>query len=96
MTVTHAGTDVWSTHFKKVRKQSSNGEFTDICDGLVHCCTKQQKTDELVTVVDKAWNRARQCQLVCWRLLCYWCSWITLVKVFNYDDLQCSANVHSK
>jgi len=93
VTVTHAGTDVGSTYFKEVWTQSSNGEFTDIRDGLVHCRTKQQKADELVAVVDKARNRARQCQLICRRLLCYW---IMLVKVFHYDDLQCSANVHSK
>ena len=90
VTITHAGSDIGSTHFKEVRTKSSNREFNDIHNGLVHCRTKQQKADELVAVVNTALNRARQ------RLLCYWPSRVILAQEFHYHDLQCSTNLHSK
>ena len=88
VTVAQVGADVGTTHVDEVRTESSDGVLADIGDGLVHGRTKQQKADQLVTVEDKAWNGPRQCQLIRRRLLSYRSSWVTLVKVFHYDDLK--------
>jgi len=83
VTVAQVRTDVGPTHIKEVWTQSSHRVFADISDGLVHRRTKQHCADQLVAVVEITRNGARLCQLVWWRLFCYWRSWATIVKVFH-------------